>query len=224
MSVYMTEEEQLEVIKKWWQRYSNPILIGVSLILLGISGYRYWMWHEQKIVDQASNTYEHLMAAFSNQDNKAVRAYSNELIHTYGKTVYSDAAKLTLAKVWVNKEQYDKAREMLADVGAHARHPVLKQIAKIRLSRVLIAQKKYNEALAEIGVVEDVAYLPVINEIKGDIFAATAKYQQAILSYKKAIDESKNHGIGNLFLEMKTSEMATLAKTVMNPNDAIQAA
>lgn len=210
MSVYMTEEEQIEAIKKWWKRYSTLITIVFSLILLSISGYKYWNWHQSKIGTQASNTYERLMVAFSNQDNKSVRAYANQLITEYGNTTYAHAARLTLAKLYVSHDRFDKALENLQFVSNNSPLKVLRQVAKIRIARLMAAQKEYDKALSELNAVEDVAYMPLVNELKGDIFAATGKYQQAVVSYKEAMTAVRTQGMGNLYLEMKSNELAAL--------------
>ncbi|KTD23096.1 transmembrane protein [Legionella lansingensis] len=214
MSMYMTEEEQLEAIKKWWQKYNTVITVILSLILLVVAGYKYWTWHQYKISSQASNAYEQMMIAFSNQDNKRVRSYANQLIKEYGQTIYADAARLTLAKVDVTHDKYDKAREALEYVANHSRMIALRQVAKIRIARLFAAEKAYDRALAELTKVDDVAYMPVVNELKGDIYAATGKYQQAMNSYKEAITEVRTNGMGNLFLEMKTNELAALTQSM----------
>lgn len=224
MSVYMTEEEQLEAIKKWWNKYSNVITVILSLVLLAVAGFKYWNWHQSKISMQASNAYEHLMVAFSNQDNKGVRSYANQLMNEYSDTVYADAARLALAKLFVTREKYEKARENLEYVAKNSKMTALKQVAKIRIARLFAAEKAYDKALAELTTVDDIAYMPVVNELKGDIYAATGKYQQAIVSYKEAITEVRTNGMGNLFLEMKTNELAALTQSMKTKNNALQAA
>lgn len=210
MSIYMTEDEQLEAIKTWWKRYNGIVIVSISLVLLAISGFRYWTWHEEKIMLQASSTYEQLMLSFSNQDNKGIRGYANLLLTDYGKTVYADAARLTLAKLYVAREKYPQAREELSYVATHSKMSALQQVASIRLARLLVAEKSYEDALEELTAVNDSAYLPVINELKGDIYAATGRIPQAISFYRKAISEVQTKGIGNPFLEMKTNELAAL--------------
>lgn len=224
MSVYMTEEEQIEAIKKWWQRYNTLITIIFSLVLLSVSGYKYWLWHQEKIDTQASTAYEQMMVAFSNHSNKGVQSYANQLITDYDKTVYADVARLVLAKVFVNKVDYAKARGMLEKVVEKSRISAFKQMAKIRIARLLVAEKSYDQALTELSVVDDTAYMPVINELKGDIYTAVGKYQEAILSYKEAITEVRTHGMGNLFLEMKTNELAALTQSLSINNNPLQAA
>ncbi|WP_133127261.1 YfgM family protein [Legionella nagasakiensis] len=224
MSVYMTEQEQLEAIKKWWQRYNGIITIIASITLLLIAGYKYWSWHEYRMAQQASNAYEHLMIAFSNQDNKKVQSYANQLIKEYGKTVYADAARLTLAKLFITHEHYKKAQEQLQQVASHSLMLPLQQVAKIRLARLFFAEKAYDQALTELTHVDDASYMPVINELKGDIYAATGRYPQAVASYRKAIHQAQTQGVGNLFLEMKTNELAALTHSLNLTQETHQAA
>ena len=209
----MTEEEQLQAIKKWWLRYNTPILVLLSVVMLSVAGYRYWNWHHEKILTQASTVYERLMVSFSEHKNKEIRSYANQLIKEYGQTVYADAARMTLAKIYVTKDQDEKAKQLLDEVALHSEVPAFKQIAKIRIARLLVAQKSFDQALNEIAVIDDNAYMTIVNELKGDIFLEKGDYQQAIKLYKQAINEAKTHGIGNLFLEMKTNELAALTQS-----------
>ena len=224
MSVYMTEDEQLEVMKKWWNRYGNLVTIFLSLILLCIAGYRYMHWHHDKITQQASITYENMMVALSNQDVKSVKSYANELVKDYSHSVYEDVAHMTLAKIYVSKNKLDQAKNELLVVANKSDMTTLKQIAKIRIARILAAEKSYSNALKELSVVDDQTYLPVINELKGDIYGATGKYQEAVAAYRLAIDEVKNNGMGNLFLEMKTNELAMKTQTMIYDEKNLQAA
>lgn len=213
MSIYMTETEQLEAIKKWWKRYNNIITVVLSIILLSVAGYKYWHWHQEKMTQQASNAYEHMMLAYSNQDNKSVRGYVNQLTTEYGDTVYADAARLTLAKLLVVRENYDKAEKQLEYVAGHSKNSAFRQISKIRLARLLASLKSFDKALAELDTLENTAYLPEVNEIKGDIYSAKGQYLQAVDFYRKAINQVQTHGMGNLFLEMKTNELVALTKS-----------
>lgn len=211
MSIYLTEEEQLEAIKKWWRKYSSIVTGILGIIFIIVVGYKYWSWHQFKINKAASIAYERMMLAFSNKDNKSIRAYAKELMHNYPRTVYADAAHLSLAKLNVSLEKYAEARKELEYVASSSRLAPLKQIAKIRIARLFAAEKSYDKALFLLNEITDSSYLPVINELKGDIYTATGKYHQAIKEYKKAITQVRINGMGNPFLEMKTNELAAYA-------------
>jgi predicted negative regulator of RcsB-dependent stress response len=224
MSVYMTEEEQLDQIKKWWRRYGNMITMTLSVILLCIAGYRYWNWHQDKIKQQASVTYENMMVALSNKNIKSVRAYAGDLIKNYDKTVYSDVAHMTMAKVYVDKSKLSEAIQELEVVASNSKMTPLKQIAKIRIARLMAGEKSYTNALNELSVVDDPTYLPVINELKGDIYSAKGQFQEAINAYREAIDEVRTNGMGNLFLEMKTNELAVKTQSMMTEEKKVKSA
>ena len=209
----MTEAEQLEAIKKWWKRYSNAVTVVLSIVLLLLATYKYWNWHQDKITQQASSAYEHMMSSFSNQDNKGVKAYANQLITDYGRTIYADVARLTLAKIAILHKRYTDAQRDLEYVAGYSKVVAVQQIAKIRLARIYAADKEYEKALEQLVKVDNPTYMPVVNELKGDIFAAMGQYQKAVSSYKNAINDVQSRGIGNLFLEMKTNELVAMSQT-----------
>lgn len=214
MSVYMTEEEQLESIKKWWQKYSQVITIALSVALLCFAAYRYWNWHLEKVNRHASSLYEQMMVAFSNQDHPGVKSYANQLVKEYDRTIYSDAAHLTLAKILVSENQYTKAQSHLEAVVQQSKMPALRQVATIRSVRLLVLEKAYGPALSQLNVVSDSAYLPVVHELKGDIYALTGEYPKAVASYREAMSEARTQGIGTVFLEMKTNELAAFTHSL----------
>lgn len=211
MSVYMTEDEQLEAIKKWWKTYSNVIILILSLVLLTMTGFKYWYWHENKVTIQASSAYEHLMFSFANHDNKSVRAYAKQLTQHYNQTVYADAARMILAKLFVTHAQYAKAREVLSEVASHSKILALRQVATLRIARLFAEENAYDKALEQLKPIENTIYKPVVNELKGDIYARSGKQQEAIIAYKKAVRQVPN-GMGNLFLEMKANELGAVQK------------
>lgn len=213
MSIYMTETEQLEAIKAWWQRHQRVIGLVLSVVLLSVAGYRYWNWHSEKMTRQASESYERLMVASSKKDSKAIEAYSKTLIKEYPKTVYADAAELVLAKHWVSEAEWDMAQKALEHVAFHATMPALQQVARIRLARILVEQKAFDKALGYLDHMDSSVYKPLIDELKGDVYVATGRYQEADVLYREARDEAKVRGIGNLFLDMKVNELAALAQT-----------
>lgn len=206
----MTEEEQLAAIKSWWNKYSTLITISVSIVLVIISGYRYWDWRNNKIINHASNSYEHLMIAFSEQNTKAVQSYANQLINDYPKTVYADVARLSLAKVYVDDSNYDKALRVLKPVAENSAQFALKEIAHLRVARLLISKKQYEKASTELDLVTHCAYVSVANELKGDIFRANHNYKSALEFYNKAELQNKAQGITNLYLEMKQQAVTAL--------------
>ncbi|MDF1678292.1 MAG: tetratricopeptide repeat protein [Legionellaceae bacterium] len=210
MSIYMTEAEQLEAIKAWWQRHQRWITTLLSAVLLMVAGYRYWAWHTDKVRHDASQAYEQLMAAAANQESSAIEAYAKALVKNYPKTVYGDAARLMLAKHWVSETKWEDAARELEYVALYAKMPALQQVARIRLARLWIAEKAFDKALKYLDETNSTTYKPLIDELKADVYAATGRYDEAEALYREAREEVKLRGVGNVFLEMKSNELATL--------------
>ena len=208
MSIYMTEAEQLEVIKNKWLKIQRPVTVVLAVVLVCFSVYRYWTYHVAQVNQHASQVYEQMMLASSNQDNKALRSYANTLTNDYGGTVYADGARLTLAKYFVAHQQYAKARTVLDAVASHGKMPAMRQIAMFRVARILFAEKAYQDALDHLKNITQASYMPLVNELKGDVHAAMGQYKEAMSLYKKAANEGQQRGIGNPFLEMKTNDLA----------------
>lgn len=209
MTVYMSEQEQVEMIKSWWKKYGNIIIVVISLLLLIISGVRYWNWHKINIEQQASTIYEKMMFAYANNDYKQVRSNSRRLIDDFKSTIYADVASLTMAKMAVDREKYNFAKKSLEFVTANSKSSVLISIARVRISRLLMKEGKYQEALSEIGKVTDKSLLSIVNELRGDIALAQNKKDDAMEYYKKAMMEVEKVDDANVYLEIKSNRLVS---------------
>lgn len=206
----MTEAEQLEAIKAWWLRHQRWISIVLSMVLILLAGYRFWIWRAEKITHLASTAYEQLMIATSNHEDDSIEAYANNIITEYPKTIYADAARLLLARYWVSKSRFEDAIQALSYVADHGKMPALQQIAGIRLARIWIAEKAYDQALAHLEKIKSDTYQPLIDELKADIYAATGQYDKADRLYRAANEAVQARGISHVFLDMKAHQLAII--------------
>lgn len=216
MSAYMTETEQLEEIKKWWLRNQRWISTSFFVILLLVSGYRYWSWHMEKTMEQASIAYQNMMLSSSQNDDKGTQSYANFLVKNHAKTVYASAAHLALSKIFVSQADLKKAGDELAFVAHDSTMEALKQVATLRLARVLIAQKQYDTALKELGTIENSIYRTTVGELRGDIFVALGDYSKAVNAYDLALESTQSSGVKNLYLEMKHSAAASMIQSKLD--------
>ena len=83
----------------------------------------------------------------------------------------------------------------------------IKSIARLRLSRVLAAQDKHDEALKLLDNVSGDAYVGMVDEIRGDIYLAKGDSEQALVAYKRA-RESGAQTASAQDLQMKLDDLA----------------
>jgi len=213
-NMYLNEYEQWNAVKKWWYKYNGIIILSISFILLSISAYKYWAWHAETKLQLASNLYEQMMLSAANHQNEQIKKIADQLVNDYPKSIYADAARLSLAKLAVAAKDYDQAEQALKWVADHSETSELVDVAKIRLARVWLAKNQYAHALTILKNMHSKAYLPIVDELKGDIYTHMNQYDKAVDFYRKALSEVQNYGVGNLFLEMKSTDSAA----VLNPD------
>ncbi len=211
MNIYRTEIEQTEIIKKWFQKHGYWLSCTVLVILLIVAGYRLWENHTLKISAQASERYQQMMAAVANDDPSLISAQADDLIKNYSGTVYAEIAGLTQAKIFVSEKKWGEALSQLDKVIKNAKNPALRQIARLRSARILCTLNTpddYRKALSLLEIIDDTAYLPAIDEMKGDIYVGLNDQKQARLFYLEAKKAFSKADLGSPFLAMKLNNIS----------------
>jgi predicted negative regulator of RcsB-dependent stress response len=185
-----TEEEELAVIRDWWQRNGKPLLTGGALALVVVFGWQGWQKHQLSEAQGASALYQQLLevalVANAQPDVGKVADLAGKLKAEYPGTHYAQYASLLLAKVAVESGKLDDANSELKAVLDKPADASLAELARQRLARVLAEQGKADEALALLVGEADPAYLASREELKGDLLAKLARSDEALAAYQKA--------------------------------------
>lgn len=205
-----TEEEELEVIKEWWERNGKPILLGCVLALVGIFGWQYWQKHQTGRTEAASMIYQQLLEAAldpSGTPNAArVVELAGQLKKDFSGSHYAQYASLFVAKVAVdNGELSDAAAELQAVLDKPA-DATLAEMARQRLARVLSAQGKTEEALALLEGDADEAFQAGREELRGDLLVKLGRIDEARAAYQKAESVLPNDAAAGV-LHMKLDDL-----------------
>ncbi len=217
-AIHSSEEEQIEALKRWWQSYGK---LTVAAILIGIVvsfGWRYWQQREVRLGDMASMTYEQVLADQAQQKTQLFQDEANQLIKDYKRTPYADLAALLQAKQAVIDKKFGLAEEKLRWVMAHANSTAIKQIARLRAARVLLAEKKLADALTLLNTVDNETFRPAIDEVQGEIYLAQGKQGQARTAYQAALKGLPSQDLSRPILQMKLNQLATHNQAAQKTN------
>src|SRR3990167_2036424 len=202
----LTRQEQVELFKKWWHRYGKIALIAIIVGLAVGLGWRYWRQHQITQAGHASIIYQQLQSAAAQKQLSTAQSLSQQLMQNYSGTPYASMAALISAQEAVLQGQLNLALTQLQWVMNHADLASLQQIARLRASRILLAQKQYQSALHLLKTVNDPVYQPLIDGVTGDVYRAMGDTKLASQSYKAAQKGFAADGILDPFLEMKISQ------------------
>ncbi|MBK8163053.1 MAG: tetratricopeptide repeat protein [Gammaproteobacteria bacterium] len=184
------EEEQLEELKKWWEKYRNPVIYGLLAGIVTIVGVRAWVVHQGDLTVSASNEYEQMQVELHAGNAEAVSKRGAYIIDTYPGTPYAVLAAFALAREHVDKGDPAAARARLEWVVEHGKQPEFVHIARLRLGKLLLAMGEGAQALALLEPVQADVYAAEYEELKGDIYAETGQTAKARQAYELALDKA----------------------------------
>lgn len=188
MDANATEEQQIEAFKKWWKENGSSIITGLLLGLAILFGARSWFAYQERTAENASDIYTSLMSALNSGDNLAVTQKAGMLIADFSGTPYASLAAMAVARIKLEEDELEAARAQLQWALDNAGSDVIRETARLRLVRVLIAEGKYADAEAMINQAEaSEAFEPLYRELRGDIHFARGDTASARAEYEHAL-------------------------------------
>lgn len=209
MSEHLTEEEQVEAIKKWWKENGTAIILGIVVGLGAVIGVRYWFNYQQARAVKASDAYNRFSAAASKKDKADTQKLAKLMLDKYKGTSYAALTALELAKQDVTADKLAEAEKNLRWAMENPGHKTISLIARERLGRVLLAENKLDEALKVLNAVKDPTFDPRFALIRGDILRKQGNIEQAHEAYQLALTDQTLSGKQRQFVQMKMDALAT---------------
>lgn len=197
MAAHLTEDEQVESIKRWWADNGKSTVVGVLLVVGGYFGWGAWQDKQQADAEAASVIFQNLSQAVVQQPGQSLSAekittaqsLATELKDNYPSSLYASQAALFKARLAVEQGELAVAAEELQWVIDKNVDAGVTLIARARLARVLLAQQQYDQALAAVPDQGSGSFKSAFAEIRGDIYVsrnepakARPEYEQAMLS------------------------------------------
>jgi predicted negative regulator of RcsB-dependent stress response len=192
MAFDLEEQEKLDELKAWWDRWGNLVSFALAGLLVAAAGWQWWKNHQAAQAVEAAAVFDRLDQAADAGDAKAVREIGGMIIDKYPGTGYAPRAALILAGVNLSQKDSKSARAQLQWAVEHAREAGLKDVARLRLAAVLLDAKEYDAAMGELNASHSDAFAPRFNDLKGDVLMAQGKPQEAKAAYDaayKALDD-----------------------------------
>ena len=202
MEVYESEREQIEAIKKWWKENGKAIVIGVILGLGSLIGWQQWQANVQAARENASLEYDVMLTDLENKNYQSVKDRGAHILSDFANTPYAPLSAMSLAKVYIEEGDFASAKTYLQVVINQDKLPQLKQVAQLRLARLLLAEGDASQALSMLDSMEIGGFVVAVNELKGDIQAALGNRDQARVAYQRALDAIEP-GLDPSILKMK---------------------
>ncbi|MGI9286920.1 MAG: YfgM family protein [Pseudomonadales bacterium] len=210
MESYRTDEEQVEVLKKWWDENGSATMITIAVALASVFGWQTWQQRQSDASNAASMVYQELLESVATEKKldatqlASVEHVVGQIQTDYKSTTYAQYAGLLLAKTYVDQDKLAEARAALEGVLEQGPKKDLQPLVKLRLAQVVFAQGEAEQALAMVSNVETGAFAASYAELRGDIEQELGDLGAARASYQKA---QENSGDDNQLLKLKLANI-----------------
>lgn len=203
------EDEQQERFQQWWQENWKALAAGLVIGIGGIFGWNAWQSHQEQQAEAASAVFTEMSAAVdAGQLQKATELQQN-LVDAHSGSPYAVAASMRLAAARASGGEFEAAAGLLRWSKEHADDEAMRQLAQLRLARVLWAQEKVDEALTLLD--EPLGpYVAAAAELRGDILVAQNKRAEARSAYEEALASAPREG--RELLQQKLDDLADVAE------------
>lgn len=189
MALDLEEQEQVDALKAWWKEHGNKVIVGVTVFVLSVAGWRGWEAYQSKQTGEAAALFDVLRKQLATNDAKKIRDVAGQLIDKFPRTAYATDAAMIAAKVNFESGDAKSAKAQYQWVIEHAKQPQSKDLAKLRLAVVLLDEKNYADALKQLEGAHDAAFAPLFNDLKGDVYSLQGKSKEARSAYQAALEK-----------------------------------
>jgi predicted negative regulator of RcsB-dependent stress response len=205
VDVTLSEEEQVEELKKWWKENGKSVIAGVVLGLGAVFGWQYWNQHQQQVAGQASMLFEQMSQSLAAKNNEIASKQAEIIASEFQGSAYDTFASLTLARVKLEQGDTAAARALLKQVEQKGSSQSLQQIARLHLARILISEGDAEGAAAVVANAKDDSFRGEFSALKGDIALARGDREGARSAYLEALATD----VGNTaVIRMKLEDLA----------------
>ena len=206
MEIYDTEEEQVAAIKRWWKENGTSTITGIVAGVILIAGWNFWQSYTKDKAKNASALYEQLLDSISTEKNESAEKIAERITEQYGSTAYATYAALLLAKTKVQQGDLDAAKNILEKQMRDADSAELKNVARIRLIKLMLAtdeNEKGLQLIAEVDQSSAQGFSASYDELKGDLYVALDRLGEARTAYQSAL----RAGVKSPLLQFKLDDI-----------------
>jgi len=210
----LQEQEQLDELKHFWNKWGTPITWALIVVMGGFAAWNgYQLWQSRQ-AQQATALVEAVELAAQSGDMARVEQAFGDLQSGYGGTIQAGQAGLLAAKALADAGKLDAAKSVLAWVAEKSSDEGYMALARVRLAGVLIEQKAYDEALAQLSARMPVEFAGIAADRKGDVLGLQGKNQEAIAEYRRAYLALGDKADYRRLVEAKLNALGAQVQTV----------
>jgi len=220
---FLSEKEQIQYIREWWQENRSYILTALIIVIGGVTGNNAW---KSSVIEKqlsASSLYESLAVEISENNLEAGEMIADQISEDYSDTVYYEKAKLAMAYFYMSQSRDEDAANSLRNILSKSSDSELSLIAEMRLAKIMLYQKKYQEVIDMLKGNIGHAFETKYSELLGDAYFGLEEFDKAEFAYMAALKNTNQAQIIDASLiQMKINDLPDNDNLSISSQDKVE--
>ena len=223
MDEFLSEKEQIQYIREWWQENRSYILTALIIVIGGVTGNNAWKSSVTEKQLSASSLYESLAVEISENNLEAGEMIADQISEDYSDTVYYEKAKLAMAYFYMSQSRDEDAANSLRNILSKSSDSELSLIAEMRLAKIMLYQKKYQEVIDMLKGNIGHAFETKYSELLGDAYFGLEEFDKAEFAYMAALKNTNQAQIVDASLiQMKINDLPDNENLSITSQDKVE--
>lgn len=204
-----TEEQQLEELKRWWSEHGKTVILGVVLGLGSVGGFTTWRAHVHGQSEALSVRYERLVDTAATPNHTGAIEQADALIAEHPDTSYASLAALVGAHAAYRAKDPATSRRLLQWAVEHGEAFEVRDVARIRLARLLSEDGQHDAAIAELQQVHGEEFAALSAETRGDVLTEKQDLPGARGAFQAALEHQALPADARQRIQLKLDALAS---------------
>ena len=188
-----SEDEQLDVIKRWWKENGMSLIAGAALAAAGVFGWNAWQDYQADKSQAASVRYQELVSLVTGDELEGdqlsdAREMVDEIVTEHDDSLYAELALLLDARLAVQQDDLESATESLTQVAESSSRRYVQSLAWLRLARIAVANDDPERALELLDEPITEALAAQQANVRGDAHRALGDNDAARDAWQNALE------------------------------------
>lgn len=209
MADFLTDEEQAERLKRWWDNNGTALIVGLLLVVGGVVGWRYYQSHMADQADAASTAFSDYVEARAAAEPTG--EYVAVLDADFAGSAYHVFSLLYRAADQVEEEDWEEALAFLERAVELADAAELRDLARYRVAKVLYQLDRLDDCATQLAQIRSSGLQSQVAELSGDLHVARGDADAAREAYQTALDaaqrDPRTQPAGTDLIELKLSSV-----------------
>lgn len=218
----LEEQEQLDQIKHFWNRYGNLISWVLIVVFGAFAAWNGWNYWQRTQAAKAAALYDEVDRAALAKDVERMQRALADMQSQFASTTFASQAALQAGKTLFDAGKLPEARAALAWAAEKSSDNSYKAVARLRLAALDIEAQAFDQALKTLEAPVPKAFEPLVADRRGDVYMAQGKTDDAKTQYQNAWKNLGNRTEYRRLVEVKLASLGVDVASLTSTTEVVR--